>query len=158
MNSGEIVLSLVQDGGGNGSGWEAGFIHSDVSNQSAANKIIAIRGMNGVHKYETEDIRLSISLSSIVNNKIIIGVHRDGNRLSVAQCTGNISATVVQKVTLTVAYNQGNGNIVAYSGSSYATPSAPATIYENEYSQITIAPLSPAIQNYSLTYNENQGI
>ena len=78
VSSGVIVLSLDQNRGYNGAGWDAGFIHSDITGSSNQSKVNAIRNMSGVHKHETEDIQLSISMSSIVNNKIIVGVRRKG--------------------------------------------------------------------------------
>ncbi len=156
VNSGQVTLSMDQTWGYTGDGYTAGFITSDVSEASMASQVSAIQGMSGTWAHEQNTITLTIALNKIVNNKIIIGVRRSGDRKRLADCSANISATVVAQATLHVSYSQGSGNIVAYAGSAYNTPSAPATLTANEGTQITISPLSPTITNYTLTYNENQ--
>jgi hypothetical protein len=139
----------------NGEGWRAGFITSDISNSSYSAQVSAIKSMSGTWAHELNSITLTIAANKIVSNKIIIGVRRDGSRQELSTCAGSINATIKLSSTLNVSYNQGSGNIVAYAGSTYNAPSAPAQVRAYEDDQIHIAPLTPSITNYQLVYNES---
>lgn len=90
-------------------------------------------------------VSTSASYSFIVNS----------NRNLVA----NFTAPPVQ---LTVGYNRGTGKIVAYTGSNYATPYAPATLSDVQGVPATFAPVTPGNDGaptengYNLIYNDNQ--
>ncbi len=159
VTSGSVTLSLNQLYGYNGSDWTAGFITTDISNASPQTQIVAIRAMGGTTAGdELTSITLSFTMSKIVSNKLIIGVKRqdNANRQEVASCSGLFSGTVRESATLTISYNQGTGNIVAYKGSTYLTPAAPAQVKAYENDQITIGALTSSIPNYQMVYNETQ--
>jgi hypothetical protein len=154
--SGSITLSLDQRYGYNGAGWRASTINADISGEGYQQQVNSIQSITGTWSYEQNPITLYITQYSIVSNKIIVGVRRDGNLQEVGSCSGSISATVRLNVALNVTYNQGSGNIIAYIGSNPQSPLAPAHVTGHENDQMHIAPLSPTMPGYNLIYNETQ--
>ncbi|KAF0149929.1 MAG: hypothetical protein FD143_2653, partial [Ignavibacteria bacterium] len=160
LSNSNVTVQLDGSFGWNGQKWQAGFITTDVSSSSAQIQVNAIRNMSYSEATDKPTsqlptITLELTLSKIVNNKIIIGVRRDNAGIRVlSSCSVTINGSILRKSAINVAYNQGTGNIVAYSG-SYKTHPSPAQVNAYETNQITIATLSPTIQNYQLVYNES---
>ena len=161
--TGSITLSV--DGNGSDQ-WTFGYLQDVVLTDSLSLQASTIRGISGGWTTSNE-LTSTFSSNQISNNKIVIGVLRPwyqsngeyieaGSQEPVVYFSGFITATVDRSVTLNVTYNQGSGNIVAYKGSTYNAPPAPAHVNGYEQDQITIGALSPTIPNYTLIYNENQ--
>ncbi len=92
---------------------------------------------------------------NVVSSNASFTIQVNSNRDIVANFTA-------PPVNLTVGYNRGTGKIVAYTGSNYATPYAPATLSDVQGAQATFAPIppgndgAPTENGYNLIFNENQ--